>query len=118
MNNNNKTQSNKYLTPQQKQRQALYKAADLSVEWQNAWKDFMSSPSHPVAKSVINKGEALLEEQERLSMQFQKRDYIRHRILVAEDFLQKNDLKNNPDRHERMNQSDTTKKLQKWLDGL
>lgn len=106
------------LTPQQQHRQDIYKAADLASEWQNAWRDFQVQPTTDLARTVISKGEALLGEQERLSTQFQKRDYIKHRVLVAEDYLFKAKAGRIAPRAEQLNQSEATQKLQKFLDGL
>lgn len=108
----------KYLTPQQQRKQDIYKAADLSVEWQNAWKHFQAQPSKELARDVISKGEQLLGEQERLATPFYRKEYVTHRVLVAEDYLYKAQSGRIAPRPEALNQSETTQKLQKFLDGL
>lgn len=70
--------------------QRIHKAADLSVDWQDTWADFLKSKTPHKARAVITKGEALLKEQAELSLALKPRDYVRHRILVAENDLQEN----------------------------
>lgn len=108
----------KYLTPQQQRKQDIYKAADLSVDWQNTWKDFHTKPSAELARDVISKGEQLLGEQERLATPFYRKEYVNHRVLVAEDYLYKAQAGRIAPRSEALNQSEATQKLQKFLDGL
>jgi hypothetical protein len=108
----------KYLTPQQQNKQDIYKAADLAVEWQTAWRAFQAQPSKELARSVISKGETLLSEQERLVTKFQRSEYIKYRVLVAEDYLSKAQAGRIEPRSEALNQSTATQKLQKFLDGL
>lgn len=76
--------------PRQQRAQRIHKAADLSVDWQDTWADFLQSKTPHKARAVITKGEALLKEQAELSLALKPRDYVRHRILVAENYLQEN----------------------------
>lgn len=98
-------------------RQDIYKAATLASEWQGVWKEYLEGPTPALARSVISKGNDLLAEQDRLSMNMQPPGYIKHRVLVAEDYLRKNNL-TAAGRAELMGQSEATQKLQKYLDGL
>lgn len=74
--------------PRQERAKRIHKAADLSVEWQQTWADFLDAKMPHKARAVVNKGEALLKEQAELSLALKPRDYVRHRILVAENYLQ------------------------------
>ena len=103
------------------------KAATLSAEWQGIWKEYLEGPTPALARSVVSKGNDLLAEQNRLSLKIQPTGYIKHRVLVAEDYLRKNNNSptlngrqptEDPTRYKNMNQSEATQKLQKFLDGL
>lgn len=102
-------------------RQDIYKAATLASEWQGVWKEYLEGPTPALARSVISKGNDLLAEQDRLSLNMQPTGYIKHRVLVAENYLLKSGASKNdhdPARAGRLNQSEATQKLQKYLDGL
>lgn len=75
------------INPRQEKAKRIFKAANLSVEWQNAWADFLKQKTRSGAKKVIKLGEQLLQEQTELGLSLKPRDSVRHRILVAEDYL-------------------------------
>lgn len=45
------------------QRKRIHKAANTIAENQTAWKDFYAKPSHKIAREVITKGKASLDQQ-------------------------------------------------------
>ncbi|NVJ95658.1 MAG: hypothetical protein HWD91_08730 [Marivivens sp.] len=75
--------------PRQQKAKRIFKAANLSVDWQDAWNAFYKAKSRSKARDVITKGEQLLKEQAELGLSLKPRDSVRHRILIAEDFLSK-----------------------------
>ena len=93
--------------------QDIYKAAQLSSDWQSVWKDFLEAPTPALARSVVSKGNDLLAEQSRLAVTMQPSGYIKHRVLVAEDYLTKNSKQ-----VATSAQSEATRKIQQLLDGL
>ena len=45
------------------QRKRIHKAANTTADYQAAWKDFYAKPSHMMARELITKGEATLDQQ-------------------------------------------------------
>ena len=71
-------------------RKRMYDAAVLAGNYQDAWKAYMGEQNHHNAREVINLGETLLEKQYETGLSMQSPTYIRHRVLIAEDYLDKN----------------------------
>jgi hypothetical protein len=97
-------------SPREERAKRIHKAANLSVEWQNEWAAFLKSKSTSKARAVITKGELLLQEQDELGMALKPRDHVRHRILVAQDYLDKNPTPQHT--------NPSTAELQKYLTDL
>ena len=83
-------------TPEKQRRQALEKALDLSVDWQDAVAGFFADGTEQLskrecAKRMIELGEELLKAQVSTGNSFGKNSQgIRHRIMVAECYLEDN----------------------------
>ena len=71
-------------------RKRMYDAAVLARDYQNAWKNYMAEQNHHNAREVVNLGETLLEKQYETGLSMQSPTYIRHRVLIAQDYLDKN----------------------------
>ena len=71
------------------QRKRIHKAANTASEYQAAWKDFYAKPSHMIAREVITKGEATLDQQNTTGRTMLNANSVRHRILTAQDWLEK-----------------------------
>ena len=71
-------------------RKRMFDAAVIAGDYQNAWKNYMAEQNHHNAREVINLGETLLEKQYETGMSMQSPTYIRHRVLIAQDYLSKN----------------------------
>ena len=68
----------------------MFDAAVIAGDYQNAWKNYMSEQNHHTAREVINLGETLLEKQYETDLSMQSPTYIRRRVLIAQDYLDKN----------------------------
>jgi hypothetical protein len=66
------------------------------AEYQAAWKDFYAKPSHKMAREVITKGEATLDQQNTTGLSMLNANSVRHRILTAQDWLEKTPEKEAP----------------------
>ena len=97
--------------PRQQKANRIFKAANLSVDWQDSWNSFLNNKTTASAKAVIAKGEELLKEQAELGLSLKPRDSVRHRILIAEDYLSKQ-----PETPTHKNQK--TQMLQEYLTQL
>jgi len=71
-------------------RKRMFDAAVIAGDYQNAWKNYMAEQNHHNAREVINLGETLLEKQYETGLSMQSPTYIRHRVLIAQDYLSKN----------------------------
>ena len=71
-------------------RKRMFDAAVIAGDYQNAWKNYMGEQNHHTAREVINLGETLLEKQYETGLSMQSPTYIRHRVLIAQDYLDKN----------------------------
>ena len=71
-------------------RKRMYDAAVLAGDYQASWKNYMAEQNHHNARKVISLGETLLERQYETGMSMQSPTYIRHRVLIAQDYLDKN----------------------------
>jgi len=71
------------------QRKRIHKAANTASEYQAAWKDFYAKPSHMIAREVITKGEATLDQQNTTGRTMLNANSVRHRILTAQGWLEK-----------------------------
>ena len=71
-------------------RKRMYDAAVLAGDYQTSWKNYMSEQNHDNAREVVNLGETLLERQYETGLSMQSPTYIRHRVLIAQDYLDKN----------------------------
>ena len=79
----------KIINQKDKQRKRIHKAANTAAEYQAAWKDFYAKPSHKMAREVITKGEATLDQQNTTGLSMLHTNSVRHRILTAQDWLEK-----------------------------
>ena len=70
------------------QRKRIHKAANTAAEYQAAWKDFYAKPSHKMAREVITKGEATLDQQNTTGLSMLNANSVRHRILTVQDWLE------------------------------
>ena len=71
------------------QRKRIHKAANTTADYQAAWKDFYAKPSHMMARELITKGEATLDQQNTTGFSMLNANSVRHRILTAQDWLEK-----------------------------
>jgi hypothetical protein len=71
-------------------RKRMFDAAVIAGDYQNAWKNYMGEQNHHNAREVISLGEILLEKQYETGLSMQSPTYIRHRVLIAQDYLDKN----------------------------
>jgi hypothetical protein len=77
------------INQKDEQRKRIHKAANTAAEYQAAWKDFYAKPSHKMAREVITKGEATLDQQNTTGLSMLNANSVRHRILTAQDWLEK-----------------------------
>ena len=77
------------INQKDEQRKRIHKAANTAAEYQAAWKDFYAKPSHKMAREVITKGEATLDQQNTTGRTMLNANSVRHRILTAQDWLEK-----------------------------
>ena len=79
----------KIINQKDEHRKRIHKAANTAAEYQAAWKDLYAKPSHKIAREVIAKGEATLDQQNTTGLSMLNANSIRHRILTAQDWLEK-----------------------------
>ena len=76
------------INQKDEQRKRIHKAANTAAEYQAAWKDFYAKPSHKMAREVITKGEATLDQQNTTGLSMLNANSVRHRILTVQDWLE------------------------------
>ena len=79
----------KIINQKDEHRKRIHKAANTAAEYQAAWKDLYAKPSHKMAREVITKGEATLDQQNTTGLSMLNTNSVRHRILTAQDWLEK-----------------------------
>ena len=77
------------INQKDEQRKRIHKAANTAAEYQAAWKDFYAKPSHKMAREVITKGEATLDQQNTTGLSMLNAKSVRRHILTAQDWLEK-----------------------------
>ena len=77
------------INQKDEQSKRIHKAANTVAEYQAAWKGFYAKPSHKMAREVIKKGEATLDQQNTTGLSMLNANSVRHRILMAQDWLEK-----------------------------
>ena len=78
-----------FINQKAEQRKLIRKAANTVAEYQAAWKDFYAKPSHKMAREVITKEEATLDQQNTTGLSMLNANSVRHHILTAQDWLEK-----------------------------
>lgn len=79
----------KITNQKDEQRKRIHKAANTAAEYQAAWKDFVQNPTHEGARDVMRYGESAIEEQNTTGLSMINPQHIRHRILTAQNWLEK-----------------------------
>ena len=79
----------KIINQKDEQSKRIHKAANTAAEYQAAWKGFYAKPSNKMAREVIKKGEATLDQQNTTGLSMLNANSVRYRILTAQDWLEK-----------------------------
>jgi len=79
----------KIINKKDDQRSKIHKAANTAADYQMAWKEFVQNPTHEGARDVMRYGESTIEEQNTTGLSMINPQHIRHRILTAQDYLEK-----------------------------
>ena len=71
-------------------RKKMYDAAVLATDFQDSWQAYMAEQTHKNARKVIDLVELLIEKQNETGLSMKAPNDIRHRVLIGEDYLDKN----------------------------
>ena len=71
-------------------RKRMFDAAVIAGDYQNAWKNYVGEQNHHNAREVINLGDTLMQKQYEQGLSMQSPPYISNRVLIAQDYLDKN----------------------------
>jgi hypothetical protein len=75
------------VNKKQEERSKIHKAANTAADYLAAWRDFLAIQTHSNAREVIKLGEQTLEEQNQTGLSMLNPTHVKHRILIADQYL-------------------------------